>query len=159
MEYKVVLRKAGMGSLGQERFVAISHWQGGNLAREAKRMVPSACSWLNDEGARRQSFYETAISSAVRSRDPFQRIDGPWLIRRLSPDSNPIDIQTLPRHSDEQMILFAMGSESANVHLGTKRQTKRILEDLKRRKRGWLQDAAVRMAKVIEKDWKRYRKS
>jgi hypothetical protein len=86
-------------------------------------------------------------------------IDGPWLIRRLSPDSNPIDIQTLQKHSDEEMLLTAMGTESANVHLGTKRQSKRILEDLKRRKRGWLQDAAVTMAKHVEKDWNRYRKS
>ena len=81
------------------------------------------------------------------------------MIRRLSPDSNPIDIQTLPKHSDEEMILTAMGSEAANVHLGTKNQTKRILKDLKMRKRGWLQDAAVNMAKILEKDWKRYRKT
>jgi hypothetical protein len=80
------------------------------------------------------------------------------LIRRLSPDSNPIDIQTLPKHSDEEMLLAAMGSEAANIHLGSNRQTKKILKDLKMRKRGWLQDAAARMAKALEKDWKRYRK-
>jgi hypothetical protein len=57
------------------------------------------------------------------------------------------------------MLLHAMGTETANVHLGTKRQSKRILEDLRRRKRGWLEDAAVRMAKILEKDWSRYRKS
>lgn len=159
IEYKVVRRQAGLGSLGQERFVAIADWQGGCIAREAKLMVPSACSWLNDEINRRQSFYEKAISSAVRSPDPFQVIDGSWLIRRLSPDSNPIDIQTLPKHSDEEMVLSAMGREAANVHLGTRSSTKNILKDLKKRKRGWLEDAAVRMAKILEKDWKRYRKS
>ena len=52
-----------------------------------------------------------------------------------------------------------MGSESANVHLGTKRQSKRILGDLEWRKAEWLHDAAVRMAKILEKDWNRYRKS
>jgi hypothetical protein len=158
MEYKVVRRQAGLGSLGQERFVAIAMWEGGFIAREAKSTVPSACSWLNDQTSQRQSWYEKAISSAVRSADPFQLIDGSWLIRRLSPDSNPIDIQTLPKHSDEEMLLTAMGSEAANVHLGTKGQTKKILKDLKMRKRGWLQGAAVDMAKVLVKDWKRYRK-
>ena len=158
IEYKVVRRQAGLGSLGQERFVAIGKWQGGYIAREAKQMVPSACSWLNDKVEKGQPFYETAISSAVRSPDPFQVIDGLWLIRRLSPDSNPIDIQTLPKHSDEETLLSAMGSEAANVHLGTTGQTQRILQDLKGQKRGWLQDAAMRMAKVLEKDWKRYRK-
>jgi hypothetical protein len=159
IEYKVVRRQAGLGSLGQERFVAIAMWQGGFIAREAKSTLPSACAWLNGQAGQGQSWYEKAISSAVRSPDPFQLIDGSWLIRRLSPDSNPIDIQTLPKHSDEEMILTAMGSEAANVHLGTKNQTKRILKDLKMRKRGWLQDAAVNMAKILEKDWKRYRKT
>ena len=120
-------------------------------------MVPSACSWLNDKVEKGQPWYEKAISSAVRSADPFQLIDGRWLIRRLSPDSNPIDIQTLPKHSDEVILLTAMGSEAANVHLGSKGQTKKILDDLKTRKKDWLQDAAVRMAKVLEKDWRRYR--
>jgi hypothetical protein len=159
IEYKVVRRQAGLGSLGQERFVAIANWRGGCIAREAKLMVPSACSWLNDEIKHRQSFYEKAISSAVRSPDPFQVIDGSWLIRRLSPDSNPIDIQTLPKHSDEEMLLNAMGCEAANVHLGTRSRTKNILKDLRKRKRGWLDDAAERIAKILEKDWKRYRKS
>jgi uncharacterized protein (DUF2252 family) len=158
IEYKVVRRKAGLGSLGQERFVAIANWNGGCIAREAKRMVPSACAWLNGTVGNGQIWYEKAISSAVRSPDPFQLIDGPWLIRRLSPDSNPIDIHSLPKHSDEEMLLIAMGSEAANVHLGTKRQTKRILKDLRTRKRRWLQDAAVRMAKILENDWKHYRK-
>jgi hypothetical protein len=157
IEYKVVRRQAGLGSLGQERFVAIAMWQGGLIAREAKLMVPSACSWLNEQVGKGQSWYEQAISSAVRSPDPFQVIDGLWLIRRLSPDSNPIDIQQLPKHSDEETLLTAMGSEAANVHLGTRKQTEKILKDLKSRKQGWLQDAAVRMAKVLEKDWKRYR--
>jgi uncharacterized protein (DUF2252 family) len=159
VEYKVARREAGLGSLGQERFVAIGNWQGGCVAREAKLMIPSACSWLNGEKARVQSWYEKAISSAVRSPDPFQFIEGSWLIRRLSPDSNPIDIQTLPKHSDEETLLSAMGAETANVHLGTKRQTKRILKDIRRRKPGWLQDAAVDMAKILEKEWNRYRKS
>jgi Uncharacterized protein conserved in bacteria (DUF2252) len=158
IEYKVVRRQAGLGSLGQERFVAIARWQGGCIAREAKLMVPSACSWLHGEVTKGQPWYEKAISSAIRSADPFQLIDGSWLIRRLSPDSNPIDIQTLPRHSDEETLLTAMGSEAANIHLGTKSQTEKILKDLKMRKRGWLQDAAVRMARVLEKDWKHYRK-
>ena len=159
MEYKVVRRQAGLGSLGQQRFVAIGEWQGGCVAREAKAMLPSACVWLSGEVGRRQSNYENAIASAVRSPDPFQVILGSWLIRRLSPDSNPIDIQTLPKHSDEQTILQAMGAEAANVHLGTKRQVANILKDLSKRKANWLRDSATHMARNVEKDWNRYRKS
>lgn len=159
MEYKIVRRQAGLGSLGQERFVAIAKWQGGCIAREAKLMLPSACSWLSRHIGNRQSWYEKAISSAVRSHDPFQVIEGSWLIRRLSPDSNPIDIQMLSRHSDEELLLIAMGSETANVHLGTKNQVKAILKDLKSRKRSWLHNSAASMTEVIQEDWKRYRKA
>ena len=158
MEYKVVRREAGLGSLGQKRFVAIARWRGGLIAREAKSMLPSACSWLNDQIGHRQSYYEKAISSAIRSPDPFQVIEGSWLIRRLSPDSNPIDIQSLPKHRDVPMLLHAMGSETANVHLGTKGQATKILNDLHKRKPAWLRNAAVRMARTLERDWNRYRK-
>jgi hypothetical protein len=159
MDYKVVRRQAGLGSLGQQRFVAIGMWQGGFVAREAKATVPSACSWLHDEVGSQQSFYERAIRSAVRSPDPFQVIEGSWLIRRLSPDSNPIDIQTLPKHRDEQLLLHSMGAEAANVHLGSKRQRAAIQKDLRSRKSNWLRNAAMEMAQIVEKDWKSYRKS
>ena len=159
MEYKVVRRQAGLGSLRQHRFVAIATWRGGFIAREAKAMLPSACAWLNGQVDHRQSYYQKAISSAVRSSDPYQVIDGCWLIRRLSPDSNPIDIQTLSKHRDEEMILWAMGAEAANVHLGTRGQAKNVLKDLQKRKPSWLRDAAERMARILEKDWKLYRKS
>jgi hypothetical protein len=158
MEYRVVRRQAGLGSLGQQRFVAIGEWRGGYVAREAKAVLPSACVWMTGEVGHGQSNYEDAISSAVRSPDPFQVIQGSWLIRRLSPDSNPIDIQTLPKHSDEQMILQAMGAEAANVHLGTKRQATRVLKDLSKRKANWLRESANHMAAAVEKDWKRYKK-
>ena len=159
MAYKVVRRQAGLGSLGQQRFVAIGMWQGGFVAREAKATLPSACSWLQDEVGSRQSFYERAIGSAVRSPDPFQLIEGSWLIRRLSPDSNPIDIQTLPKHRDEQLLLHSMGVEAANVHLGSKRQVAAIQKDLRSRKSNWLRSAAAEMAQMVEKDWKQYRKT
>jgi Uncharacterized protein conserved in bacteria (DUF2252) len=159
MEYKVVRRRAGLGSLGQERFVAIGDWEGGLIAREAKAMLPSSCLWLTGKRGTNQSLYETAIRSAIRSPDPFQVMEGSWLIRRLSPDSNPIDIQTLAGHADERMLLHAMGQEAANVHLGTKRQVANIKKDPHKRKPQWLPEAGARMAKLVEKDWKRYRKS
>jgi hypothetical protein len=81
------------------------------------------------------------------------------LVRRLSPDSNPIDIQTLPKHRDELILLHSMGAEAANVHLGSKRQVPRIQKDLRGRKSDWLRTAAKEMARMVEKDWKDYRKS
>jgi len=157
LEYKVVRRQAGMGSLGQQRFVAIARWQGGFVAREAKAMTPSACLWLHGRTSHRQSYYERAIASAVRSPDVFQKIVGKWLLRRLSPESNPIEIDDWPAERDEETLLHAMGTEAANVHLGTKRRVKNILKDLRGRKSNWLHSAAKDMAKTIERDWKSYK--
>jgi hypothetical protein len=159
LEYKVVRRAAGLGSRGQQRFVAIARWNGGCIAREAKAMLPSSCVWVSGRVGRKQSCYREAISSAVRSHDPFQKIEGTWLIRRLSPDSNPIEIEDLPKKRDEQTLLQAMGAEAANVHLGSPRMVDKILQDLHRRKTGWLRSAAKEMAKVTERDWKKYAKS
>lgn len=157
LDYKIVLRRAGMGSLGQRRFVAIGEWKGGFVAREAKATVPSSCQWLERYTGNRNSYTEQALKSAVRAHDPFQKIVGRWLIRRLSPDSNPIDITLRSKVPDEETLLHAMGSEAANVHLGSRQQN--ILKDLHRRKSDWLRSACKRMAKAIETDWKDYRKS
>jgi Uncharacterized protein conserved in bacteria (DUF2252) len=159
LDYKIVRREVGMGSLGQQRFVAIAAWEGGFIAREAKAMVPSACEWLAGREGRGQSNYQKAIQSAVRSHDPFQKIAGRWLIRRLSPDSNTVDLATLSARRDEEILLRAMGSEAANIHLGSKRQVWRILADLRRRKSNWLRVAAKQMAEASEHDWKVYKKS
>jgi hypothetical protein len=78
-------------------------------------------------------------------------------VRRLSPDSNPILIADLPQKRDESVLLGAMGTETANVHLGSLRQRRRILADLRRRPSNWLRRCAKAMAKIVERDWKEYR--
>jgi uncharacterized protein DUF2252 len=157
LEYKVVRREAGIGSLGQQRFVAIATWKGGLIAREAKAMVPSACVWLNRRIRRGQSLYQRAIEGAVRSPDPFQFIAGAWLIRRLSPDANPIEVADLPKKRDEETMLHAMGTEAANVHLGSRRQVKGVLDDLQRRNGNWLRTAAKAMGDATRHEWKAFR--
>jgi hypothetical protein len=159
LDYRIVLRKAGMGSLGQQRFVAIAEWNGGCIAREAKEMIPSSCAWLDNHGGNRNPYYEQAIANAVRAHDPFQKTIGRWIIRRLSPDSNPVEIACLPKKRDEKVLLHAMGAEAANVHLGSKGRVKGILKDLHNRKSNWLRSASKAMAQAIEKDWKDYKQS
>jgi len=82
---------------------------------------------------------------------------GAWLIRRLSPDSNPIEIEELPDRRDEETLLHAMGSETANVHLGEPRRAKSILKDLRSRKTDWLRVASKKMAKTVMKEWREFR--
>ena len=157
LECRIISREAGLGSLGQQRFVAIAECRGGYIAREAKRLIPSANKWLNGGNGTRQSYYRRIITSAIRSPDPYQQVDGNWLIRRLSPDSNPIKIEELSCKRDEELLLYVMGSETANVHLGSRRRANYILADLKQRGDRWLWSAARKMAKAVRRDWKHWK--
>jgi hypothetical protein len=105
------------------------------------------------------SRYQRAIERAVRSPDPFQVIAGVWLVRRLSPDANPIEIATLPKKRDEATLLHAMGTEAANVHLGSPRTIKAVRDDLRQRKANWLRRAAKTMAKVTRHEWKVFKRA
>src|SRR5262249_12722670 len=45
LQWRLVRRRAGLGSLGRERYVALAEWNGALIAREAKAIAPSACVW------------------------------------------------------------------------------------------------------------------
>ena len=102
--------------------------------------------------------YGELIKRAVRVPDPFVHIRGEWLSRRLAPDCSRIELASLPRDRDESRLLWMMGWETANMHLGTPRQRERIIADLRGRKAGWLAKAAGRMALAVERDWRSWRK-
>ncbi len=156
-ERTVVRREAGLGSLGQPRFAMIAEDEGGAVAREVKALTPSDCVWASGRRGNTQPYYAQAMARAVRSPDPYQRVVGRWIVRRLSPDSNPIELATLSAKRDEMRLLHAMGVEAANVHLGTPKQTRAVLADVGRRDAHWLRDAAKTMAHAIERDWREYR--
>ncbi|HXK07941.1 MAG TPA: DUF2252 family protein [Verrucomicrobiae bacterium] len=160
LEWKVVHRVAGLGSLGRERYVALADWRGGSVAREAKALAPSACVFA-EQGKRAGSapiLYQQALDTAVRCRDPFVRLLKRWIVRRLAPDCSRIEISALPAERDELRLLHAMGFETANVHLGSV-SPKALATDLKKRPRGWLYRAAKAMEKAMLADFQEYRKA
>jgi hypothetical protein len=94
----------------------------------------------------------------VRVPDPFLSVHGKWLIRRLAPDSSRIELASLPGNRDEDRLLWMMGWETANMHLGSPDKVRPILADLTERKSNWLASAAARMAQAVERDWRKWRK-
>jgi hypothetical protein len=158
-KWRVVHRIAGMGSLGRQRFVAIAEHTGGSLCREAKALAPSGWDWargvLKQDRIPRKIRYQTVLDTAVRAIDPFVRLQGKWIVRRLAPDCSKIDIAAFPREKDETKLLHAMGWELANVHLGA-RCTADILADLSRRRGHWLHKAADKMVAATQADWKEW---
>lgn len=154
LSYSLRRRVSGIGSLGRPRFVALADWQGGKIAREAKALGPSACAWAAANDGLTTIFYQSMLDHAVRCRDPFVRLEGRWLVRRLSPYCSRIELTSLPRKRDEGKLLYAMGFETANVHLGSPEAISAIRRDLAKRKAKWLRGAAKRLTSAIISDWK-----
>ncbi|MDQ6707597.1 MAG: DUF2252 domain-containing protein [Acidobacteriota bacterium] len=159
LECRFVHRTAGLGSLGRQRFVAVADFRGGKIAREAKALAPSACIWAENRKSARTDGklrYQQIIDQAVRAVDPFVRLKGRWIVRRLAPDCSRVELASMPKLRDEARLLHAMGFETANIHLGTKEAVKTIGNDLKKRPHGWLHHAAERMVKATIHDWKEW---
>ena len=153
LEYRVVHRVAGVGSLGHERFVAIADWQGDRIAREAKALTPSACIWAYNQKARKGGLYEEILETACRDIDPFVQTRGRWLVRRLSPDCSRVELTTLPAKVDEKRLLESMGFETGNIHMGSRKAVKAVRKDLARRGKGWLHNATKQMIESVVNDY------
>jgi uncharacterized protein (DUF2252 family) len=149
-DYRVVMRRAGLGSLGRVRLVAITDWLGGWVAREIKAALPSAWDLKSNR-------YSEILSKAVRVVDPFVRTHEKWIIRRLAPDCSRIELSTLPRQRDEERLLHAMGCETANIHLGSRGAIKLVKRDVERRPSLWLHGAAKTMSNAVTQDWEDFR--
>ena len=146
-----------LGSLGRHRFVGIGDWNGGKIAREAKEMAPAACVFASGGSLSKRILYQQILDRAVRCPDPWVRLRGRWIVRRLAPDCSRIELSALPKQRDEIRLLQAMGWETANVHLGTAK-ARDILKDLKKKPHGWLSTAASQMVDAATSDWVRWRK-
>jgi hypothetical protein len=157
LPFRVVHRVAGLGSLGRERYVAIVEWRGGKIAREAKAVAPSACLWARGADGPGKVFYQQLLDSAVRSRDPFVRLMGRWLVRRLAPDCCRIELADVPGERDETRLLKAMGFETANLHLGSSEAIKNVRSDFKKRTPDWFHSQAKAMLKATRSDWDEWR--
>ena len=152
LPYRVVHRTAGLGSLGRQRFVALAQWNGGQIAREAKALVPSTCVWFGGKKNDR-SQYDRIVRQAIRCPDPFLELRKGWIARRLAPDCSRVELANLPKDHDEFRLLEAMGLETANVHLGSQRTSGKIKRDLSKRPDGWLHIAAKAMVRATVEDW------
>lgn len=157
-------RIAGLGSLGHPRVLGLSQWHGAHIVREAKQLTRSAWLWAQSGGekpgtGREQLQQENIVKHAVRIPDPHMHFLNGWVVRRLAPDCCHIELCTLPEQRDEERLLYAMGWETANLHLGSLEKVASLKKDLARRRGRWLRDGAKAMAEATMKDWKLWRKA
>jgi hypothetical protein len=147
-------RVAGLGNLGKPRYTAIAEWHGGPVAREAKALTISAAAWAS--GNMHGPFYADILGRSIRSADPYLKVYGPWLVRRLSPDCRRLEVASISRVKDEEWLLHAMGFETANVHLGTASAWRSITKHLKDYSKNGIRESAVAMKELLEKDYRRW---
>jgi hypothetical protein len=155
-------RIAGLGSLGHPRVLGLSQWHGAHIVREAKQLTHSA--WLWAEGQLQKTEVEKAllqqeniIKRAVRIPDPHMHFLDGWVVRRLAPDCCHIELCALPEERDEERLLYAMGWDTANLHLGSKERVPSVRKDLGARKGRWLRDAAKATTETTIQDWGQWR--
>jgi hypothetical protein len=149
--------KAGMGSLGKPRFVALTEFMGSLVAREAKALTPPSTACL-EIGSQKSPRIRDVLSHAVRCTDPIYRVDGSWVVRRLAPRCSRIELDQLDCVS-ETLMFASMGAEAANIHLGTPGITEPILNWLKSQDGNWLANTAGAMIETVILDWKVWRKT
>lgn len=157
LPFVVYHRIAGLGSLGRPRFLAVADWHGGKVAREAKALAPSACSFAEGRDGQSRIRYGEITKQAVRVPDPCMVLRGDWIVRRLAPSCARVELAALAKKRDERRLLHAMGAETANIHLGSKKARKAVVADLARRQTTWLVRAAKAMADTVRADWEAWR--
>jgi hypothetical protein len=149
--------QVGMGSLGKPRFLAMGRWNGSWVAREVKALTPPANEWVT--GKPFPSRIQDVLQRAVRCLDPYYQPKDKWIVRRLAARCSRLELKHLENIADQRAIFMAMGAETANIHLGTKEMVPEIRRDLDLRPKDWLVTAARQMAKVMNADWKDWRKN
>lgn len=152
-------RVAGMGSRDHLRVVAVVDVAGSPVVREIKALCPPATWWLDGApaGAVPGRTANTILRRGRRSPDPGVRVMAAWVLRRLAPWSDRIELVDLHKHVDTDELLQAMGAETANLHLAS--ASGQALEALTTPPaRKWIKRAAEKMADDTVDDWRDWRK-
>ena len=149
---------AGLGSLGKLRFVAIARLAGSWVAREAKALTPPATASAGNAPSPVRSQAEV-LRSAIRSPDPFYLVDTKWITRRLAPHCSRIEIGAIDTAVDVLRVFWAMGAETANVHLGSTDDVDAIRHDFRDRSHHWLAECARVAAETSLRDWQTWQKN
>jgi hypothetical protein len=150
---RIYQRRAGLGSLGRPRYVAVADWYGGLVAREAKAAAPSAVCMPQTGIANPLADYRRIEALGFRARDPQLRLVDGWVIRRLSPEARKIEIAEIENVADQQALLQAMGRELANIHRGSAGSPAQLRKFLGTLPKNWLHRAAAATAKAVSEDF------
>jgi hypothetical protein len=155
--------RQGGGSLGRPRFVGLANWRGGLIVREAKALVPAA--WDRAHGRNGPHRFEEVAKGKFRSFDPWLRVIGGFIFRRLAADARKVNLTRNPdiappeaEGGDVRKLLAGMGFDLGSIHAAAEDKAAAIKEDLGRRAGGWLAVSAEEAAAWVGGDYDEWRR-
>jgi hypothetical protein len=148
-------RSKGGGGLGRPRYVAAAQWRGGTVVREAKAWVPSAWNWVHNTPANATN-YLTLARGRFRSPDPVLDLQDNFIIRRIAPDLQKIDLGENPGRKLSERLLNAMGFDLAAIHADDGLGAHVLSYDVSKRPSAWLSDALATMKAAVGVDYSRW---
>jgi hypothetical protein len=180
VDFTCYARTAGTGSLGRPRFIGLGEWQGDQIVRETKAVVPSG--WVLAHRGSRNLRCEEIATGRCRSADPTYRLRGHVLVRRLSPNDFKIELKEQDKKKadkakpaksaqDQQQDhhktikpedlvnrdrLKSMGYDLAAIHRGTRHRRTAIRDDLAARPERWLRKAVDASARQVMSDFEQW---
>lgn len=156
---RIYRRRAGLGSLGRPRYVAVADWYGGLVAREAKAAAPSALCMPKTDIANPLADYRRIEALGFRARDPHLRLVDGWVIRRLSPEARKIEIAEIEDVANQRALLRAMGRELANTHRGTAGSAALLRKFLGGLPKNWLHRGAAAAVERLTEEFEAFRRA
>ncbi|HPG88407.1 MAG TPA: DUF2252 family protein [Hyphomicrobium sp.] len=157
-EFDTARRVAGTGSLGRPRWIGVANWQGADVVREAKKILPSAW-YLTRLPAPSTSRCADAANGKFRAGDPWYVARDGIVVRRLSPNNRKVEVENRSDFLLSASMHDVMGRELANVHMGNGASNDAVRDDLMKRHSKWLVSAAEQAAKFVTADFKALKKS
>jgi Ser/Thr protein kinase RdoA (MazF antagonist) len=158
LQIRTAPRTAGTGSLGRPRWIGVTDWHGTPVVREVKVILASA--WppgVRCTGAEQAMRNDAAARGKFRANDPWYRLKGNLLVRRLSPNNRKLEAEGGSIDLLTPDMLRTMGLELANVHLGNGNRRGAILRDLARREDDWLRANTKRAAAAVTRDYEEWK--
>ena len=129
LSYRLKRRVSGLGSLGRRRFIALADWQEGVRLPVRRKLwgSPPVCGQERtmDPTPSSISLYWARLFGAKILLCGY-KVAG--LYDGSPPTARALNLATLPKKRDEAHFLYAMGWETANVHLGTHQAIRRSSE-------------------------------
>jgi len=139
-------RRAGTGSLGRPRLVAVGQDADGDWhAREVKLLGPATATWPPARvGPVVDDTLYPAVTAALSAPYPGGRVDG-WQLRRLAPDVVRVELSGLAAR-DAERVVRSMAQAVVDVHGVDRAALAAARADAAGRDGDWLADAVETMA-------------